>query len=170
MAKTDIIPRTKVADLLKDYPELEETLIEAVPAFSKLKNPILRRTVAKVTTLQQAAKIGEVSVDKLINTLRKVVGQPPLQVSEGASEEETPPPDWFDEKKIVKTFDARELLEKGEYPYQLVSAELKGMKEEQILRVIADFLPVPLIEKIEEQGYAVWSKKAANTYEIFLKK
>ena len=51
----DINLQTKIATLLKVYPELEERLIELVPAFDKLRNPILRRTIAKVTSLQQAA-------------------------------------------------------------------------------------------------------------------
>lgn len=48
--------QTKVAELLGAYPQLEEQLLKLSPTFAKLKNPILRRTVAKVTSLQQAAK------------------------------------------------------------------------------------------------------------------
>ncbi|MHC4830644.1 MAG: DUF1858 domain-containing protein [Planctomycetota bacterium] len=42
-----ITPETKVAQLLQHYPELEETLIAMAPAFKKLRNPVLRRSVAK---------------------------------------------------------------------------------------------------------------------------
>ncbi|MDD4434532.1 MAG: DUF1858 domain-containing protein, partial [Parabacteroides sp.] len=48
----------KVAELLNDYPEIEDTLLSLSPAFAKLRNPVLRKTVARVTTLQQAAKVG----------------------------------------------------------------------------------------------------------------
>lgn len=59
MTETKLIinPKTKVLKLIETYPELEEVLIGYVPAFQKLKNPILRNTVAKITTLQQAASI-----------------------------------------------------------------------------------------------------------------
>lgn len=50
-----ITPKTKVLQLIETYPQLEELLIEMVPTFEKLKNPVLRRTVAKIATLQQAA-------------------------------------------------------------------------------------------------------------------
>ena len=46
---------TKVGQLLDAYPELEEVLIKMAPPFKKLKNPILRKSIAKVATLQQAA-------------------------------------------------------------------------------------------------------------------
>ena len=49
-------------------------------AFSALKNPVLRRTVAKVTTLRQAAKVGNVELTDMINRLREEVGQNLLQV------------------------------------------------------------------------------------------
>ncbi|MFI4941789.1 MAG: DUF1858 domain-containing protein [Burkholderiales bacterium] len=50
-----ITPATKVADLLESWPELEEVLIAQAPAFRRLRNPVLRRTVARVATLEQEA-------------------------------------------------------------------------------------------------------------------
>jgi hypothetical protein len=46
-----IEPSTKVAALLDRYPELEDVLIEMALPFKKLRNPILRRSVAKVASL-----------------------------------------------------------------------------------------------------------------------
>lgn len=69
--KLDITPQTLIGDLLKNYPQLEDTLIEIAPVFRKLKNPILRKTVARVTTLKQAAVVGNVSLSTMINELRK---------------------------------------------------------------------------------------------------
>jgi len=48
-----ITPETKLGELLERYPQLEQTLLDHSPAFAKLKNPLLRRTVAKVATLQR---------------------------------------------------------------------------------------------------------------------
>ena len=59
--KIIISPKTKVLALIEAYPQLENTLISYVPVFEKLKNPVLRRTVAKIATLQQAAVIGNVT-------------------------------------------------------------------------------------------------------------
>ena len=71
--KLIISPKTKVLQLIETYPQLEDVLINYVPAFKKLKNPILRKTVAKIATLQQAAVVGNVKVEDLINLLRQEV-------------------------------------------------------------------------------------------------
>jgi len=51
-SKLIITPDVKVAELLREYPQLEDKLIEIAPVFVKLKNPILRKTISKVTTLK----------------------------------------------------------------------------------------------------------------------
>ena len=64
-----------MAKLLDAYPQLEDLLIELSPAFKKLKSPVLRKTVAKIASLQQAASIGNISISEMINKLRNAVGQ-----------------------------------------------------------------------------------------------
>ena len=59
----DITAGTKVAALLSAHPELEDLLISMSPAFIKLRNPVLRRSVARVATLRQAAAVGKLDVD-----------------------------------------------------------------------------------------------------------
>ena len=58
--KIEITPSVTIDALLKAYPELEEVLIGIAPPFKKLKNPILRRTIAKVATIRQIASVGGV--------------------------------------------------------------------------------------------------------------
>src|SRR5262249_41576159 len=69
--KPAIDPDTTVGALLDAYPEAEAVLIDLAPAFAKLRNPVVRRTVAKVATLEHAAKIGGVSLRTLIGKLRE---------------------------------------------------------------------------------------------------
>ena len=68
-------PETTVGALLEAYPELESILVEMAPAFAELRNPVVRRTVARVATLEQAAKIGGISLQAMILRLRNVTGQ-----------------------------------------------------------------------------------------------
>ena len=169
MAKPDITPRIKISELLKAYPELEEELIRRVPAFKKLKNPVLRRTVAKVTSLQQAAKVGEVPVETLVNDLRRAVGQPVLEIAEQGSESEEKP-DWFDDQKIVKTVNAAQLLDQGEYPYSQIQAELKQIESGCILKLTSEFLPMPMMDKLKEQGIPVYSERQRELYALYVYK
>lgn len=74
-----ISPKTKVGELLDTFPELESVLMEMSPAFEKLKNPLLRKTVARVATLQQIAVVGGLNVDSIVNRLRSAVGQTSLE-------------------------------------------------------------------------------------------
>ena len=70
MEKVIITPETKIYDLLENYPALENKLIEIAPVFSQLKNPLLRRIIAKITSIKQAALVGNVSLNHLVNELR----------------------------------------------------------------------------------------------------
>ena len=74
----EILPSTKVAQLLDAYPELEQVLIRMAPPFKKLKNPILRKSVARVATLKQAAIAGRLDLSSMVNQLREVIGQAAL--------------------------------------------------------------------------------------------
>jgi hypothetical protein len=75
--------KIKVLELIETYPELEDVLIEYAPAFKNLKNQVFRRTVAKIAKLQQAAAIGGVKTEELINRLRKEVGQDTITSKSG---------------------------------------------------------------------------------------
>jgi len=69
-----ITPQMKVGQLLDAYPELEDVLIGIAPEFARLRNPVLRQTVARVTSLQQAAQVGGVGLGDLIARLRAAAG------------------------------------------------------------------------------------------------
>lgn len=155
MSELIITPRTKVAELLAAYPQLEEVLIGYVPAFEKLRNPLLRRTVARVTTLQQAAAIGSVEVEVLINRLRQEVGQDLFSGGTTATYA-TEQPEWFSEARVVGGLDAGAMLAAGEQPVHQVLAELQALAPGDIYKVVAPFMPAPLVDKASSLGIAHW--------------
>jgi hypothetical protein len=150
-----ITPKTKVLELIETYPELEDVLIEYAPAFKNLKNPVLRRTVAKIATLQQAAAIGGVKTEELINRLRKEVGQD-LITGETGSDYNYIKSEWFAAEKIVKRFNASEMLAAGEHPVNQVIADLKHLETGKIYELKAPFLTAPLIDKATSLGLKHW--------------
>ncbi len=152
-----ITPKTRIYDLLEAYPQLEEVLIGEAPQFRKLKNPVLRKTIAKVTTLAQAAVVGGLKVEKLILKLRKEVGQEELAALEAEEGKiNTIKPDWFDASIVVETLDVREKLNRGEHPIHDVMSAIKTLKHNELLKVIAPFIPAPMIEKTLSLGYKHW--------------
>lgn len=157
MEKLIITPKTKIYDLLESYPELEDVLIEMAPAFKKLKNPVLRKTIARITTIGQAAVIGNLHVETLVNRLRKEAGQTNLEVTDNNNSGfVNRQPDWFNPTRIAEVIDTREMLNAGEHPVHIVLAATKKLKEEEILKIIAPFLPAPLIEKASSLGAQHW--------------
>jgi hypothetical protein len=173
MEKLLITPKTKIFDLLEAYPELEEKLIELAPPFSKLRNPLLRKTIAKVTTISQAATVGGLQVEELVNTLRKEVGQSGLSGIEDEQHADyiTKEPKWFSKKRVVQTIDVRDMLHHGEQPVHEVLSSVKRLKKKEILEVIAPFLPAPLIDKAIGLGYPYWINEVSEEeFYVYLKK
>jgi hypothetical protein len=165
-----ISPKTKVLQLIETWPQLEDVLIGYVPAFSKLKNPVLRKTVAKIATLQQAAAIGNVKVEDLINRLRKEVGQDLLGEASGGGYN-TSRPWWMDEKSVHKEMDAREMLAAGEHPVTQVMADLKQLPAGKIYKLEAPFLPAPLIDKASSMEIEHWVNEISEAeFEVYFYK
>jgi len=155
MTELIITPKTKVAELIDAYPQLEQVLVDYVPPFEKLRNPLLRRTVARITTLQQAAAIGGVRVEELINRLRKEVGQE-LFARAAATAYTTEQPGWFSEARVVAELDARAMLAAGEQPVGQVIADLNALGRGDIYRLVAPFMPAPLVDKASSLGISHW--------------
>lgn len=166
-----ITPKTKLGELLEAWPQLEAVLIEISPAFEKLKNPILRRTIGKVATLQQAAAIGQVKVDELVLRLREAIGQAgKVDASEGSEYLVTEWPDWFDERKVARFFDATEVINRGESPLSTLTGEARRLTGDEILKFKAPFVPAPLLDMLKEQGFEVFSLQKEDGVHSFVKR
>lgn len=153
-----ILPSTKVGALLYRYPQLEDVLIGLAPPFKKLKNPLLRKGVAKVASLKHAAAVGGIAVEDLVNKLRAAIGQQPI-ASEGAGP--TVPyfsaePDWFSTSKIVKSVDER-IASEDKMPIVAVLQEASHLQAGEILELVTAFLPAPGIDIMKTKGLRVWS-------------
>jgi len=166
----DITPGTKVGELINHYPQLEDELIKLAPIFAKLKNPILRRTVARVATLRQAAQVGNIQIGHLINSLRKAAGLEELfENDNGVQAESDIKPDWLNEANLIAVFDARKMISDGEQPLGHVMKELKKLNPGEIYKLITPFYPAPLVDKAKSNGYKVWSvSNDKETVETFI--
>jgi hypothetical protein len=165
-----ISPKTKVLQLIEAYPRLEEILIKYVPAFKKLKNPVLRNTVARITTLQQAATIGNVRIEDLINLLRKEVGQDMISIVSETNYNTTQPA-WFVESQVNQEIDIRIMLNAGEQPVNQVISDLNALRPGEIYKVTAPFIPAPLIDKASALNIEHWINKLSDDlFIIYFKK
>jgi len=168
--KTEITPQTMVSDMLENYPELEDKLIEISPIFEKLKNPLLRKTVAKVATLKQAATIGNVSIGDLINQLRDAAGLNKISV-ENDSPEKQSKPEWVNKEKVKFEYDAFIDLENGIHPAGKVTKEIHNINGDELYLLSTPFVPAPLIQMVIEKGYEVYTDDLGDQlFETYIKR
>ncbi|TFG95734.1 MAG: DUF1858 domain-containing protein [Calditrichales bacterium] len=156
----EIKANSKLFDVLKAYPELEEKIMKLAPPFKNLKNPVLRKTVGKLATIDRIARIGNLEVTDLLNTLRKEVGQEeigsttPAQVSWQEGE-----PDWI-KAKPIEQIDGTEMLSRGVHPLQMINKRMREIKTGEMLLLTTNFKPIPLIDEMQKQNYQVFSRTA----------
>ena len=152
----EITMETKVSQLLNDYPGMKETLIAINPKFKKLNNPVLRRTLAKVASVKQAAIVGGMDSLELLNRLRESVGQPPVdgtaEMTRAGDTREKPA--WILETPRA-ILDANELLDAEKNPLAEVNRAMKTISEGEHIALRSDFRPEPLIEEFEKAGHEV---------------
>lgn len=167
MAEKNLIisPKTRIGELLEAYPQLEEVLISMSPVFEKLKNPVLRKTVARVATIQQVSVVGGIPVEQIVNRLRKEVGQMPDETADTQTSELIEKPAWFAEDKIADTFNATTIINSGESPMSEVLRRANLLQPGQILELRTPFLPAPILDMLREKKFLVWSvQKGAEVF------
>jgi len=153
-----ILPSTRVGALLDRYPQLEDVLIGLAPPFRKLKNPLLRKGVARVASLQHAAVVGGMSAGELVNKLRAAVGQSAMAPEDfpGAVSYFSDQPEWFDAAKIVASIDERP-ADSDKMPIASVLQAAARLHSTEIIELITTFVPAPGIDILKKKGFLVWS-------------
>ncbi len=67
----EITASMKVADVLDRYPQTVEVFVKY--GFSNITNPVLRRTVARLTTLKAACEMRNVNCEEFVNALNEFI-------------------------------------------------------------------------------------------------
>lgn len=160
----------RVAALLREYPETEELLIGLAPAFEKLRNPVLRRSVARVATLAQAAAVGRMSSVTLVNTLRAAVGQELLESdpTESSTYFEAQP-DWFDSSAVTIVLRDEE-LDPAVMPINPLLRAAKNLGDGEIAELVTTHLPAPGIDILRAKGYRTWTLDEGRLIKTYVSK
>jgi len=169
--KIEISPSTKVNDLLDAYPELEDTLIGIAPPFKKLKNPMLRKSVAKVATLKHISAVGGIPLDELIRKLQIATGQSVTDKSYKDEEYYSDKPDWVLTEKISISINEDHLEDHDKMTLVAILEKAKDVKKGEIIELVTTFLPAPGIDTMRAKGYSVCTEKGEDglTRTYFLK-
>lgn len=158
-----ITPDSKLGELLERWPGLEEVLLQLSPHFKALRNPVLRRTVAKVATLRQVSSVSGVALGVLVERLRAGAGLPPVAFAEERGEGPTERPAWAAEHAAARTHDARPAIEAGEHPMARVMADLAGLGDGAVYQLLTPFVPAPLLDLARDKGFESFSVTESDT-------
>ena len=156
----------KVSQVLDSYPATLDAFLEVSPHFSKLKNKVLRKTIARRVTLEQAARVGGVNVNNLLMKLNMKAGldMDTNKLTESNIEHE--------ERNVVPDFrevllDVRPVIESGTDPFKSIIRTVKEMNEDEMLHLINSFEPVPLYSVMHTKGYTHSSEKRGDEWHIW---
>lgn len=154
-----ISSQTKIAALLKFNPAALDAIVALNSRFEKLRNPLLRKLMAGRTSIAQAAKIGNIPVDKFLAALG------PLGFEPGAPVNREEPVTADNEKPAllqnllpqqIIPLDVRPVLAQQQDPLQLILKQVQQLQPGQVLQLINSFEPTPLIGLLERKGYAAY--------------
>ncbi|HPW55419.1 MAG: DUF1858 domain-containing protein [Thermoanaerobaculaceae bacterium] len=159
---------TKVGALLDAHPELEAVLITLSPEFKRLENPLLRRTVARIATLSQAARIGGIPAPDLVRTLRRALGQEVVEPPPGHEAPDTlePEPEWARGAAPSEWLDAERILAGSGSPVGVLGARLAEAAPGTILGLRVPFYPAPLVDALRQRGFALHTREAGAVWEV----
>lgn len=153
--------RTKIAALLKHHPEALETIVALSPDFKKLRNPVLRALMAGRTTIAMASKIGGCKPQDFFEALAHLgfeVDHSQTGSQENVVPKTNPKPGYLQniQPDHLINFDVRAMLAEGKDPLKSIQEKVKSLNPGEVLVVINNFEPVPLIKLLEKQGFQTY--------------
>ncbi|MBL7033541.1 MAG: DUF1858 domain-containing protein [Candidatus Delongbacteria bacterium] len=166
----EIQQTTKLFALFAEYPELEEKVMQMAPVFRNLKNPVLRRTVGKLATVEKVALIGKLDPGTFLNTLRREAGLPPVEeLPEMEVITPSDAPTWAAGEPI-QVVNGTAMLETGVHPLGLINQLLQEAVPGEFILLQTNFAPLPLIEAMEKQEYQVFHAEDAGEHLTYVRK
>jgi uncharacterized protein (DUF2249 family)/predicted HTH domain antitoxin len=159
---------TKISRILRENKDAIDTIASINKHFKKLNNPVLRRVLAPRVTVTDAAKIGNITVNEFLKRLSEIgfeVIYDNEEIKNPIDQEVS-----FDPNK-TKNIDVRATIKSGADPFSDIMSALKALKEDEVLKLINVFEPIPIINVLKEKGYKAWTTKiGAEEYHTFFKK
>lgn len=143
---------TKISEIIKANPDAIDTIATINKHFKKLNNPILRKILATRVTVADAAKIGGVSTEMILDRLSSIGFEVEKKGKSEKNIENSNRIDNFENKKLIE-LDARIDLEKGNDPFKSIMTAVNILSDNEVLKIINTFEPLPLIKILTEKGY-----------------
>lgn len=154
----------RVEAVLKRDPALLEVFVSVSPAFAMLRNPVARKTMARLVTIEQAARVAGIEASVLLERLNAAfAGEAPTEAPPPPKAASTPteaaPPGLLDTPtKLLVDLDVREDLRAGREPFRQILQASMALQPGQVLRLRAIFEPAPLYAVLGKQGLSHYTE------------
>jgi uncharacterized protein (DUF2249 family) len=149
---TPVASTDRVSEVLARDEALVEIFVRHSAHFEKLRSVTMRRVMARLVTVAQAARIAGVHVDTLVRDLNEALQ---LDASHPAATEELEEssghrPTAFREVEL----DVREDMRVGREPFSRIMVAIAKLGAEEVLHLRTIFEPVPLFSVLEKRGFS----------------
>ncbi len=147
---------TKISKIIAYDSQVIEIIASINPLFTKLRNPMLRKVLARRVSVRTAAKVGGVSTRFFLQRLSDngyAVDFTGLDDEKTKSDNiATNVLNHMENNKIVE-LDVRPILAGGVDPFEKIQETLKTLKSDESLLLINTFEPIPLLNILKTKGY-----------------
>ena len=184
-----IRPDDRVATIIKQDESMIDVFASLSPAFERLRNPAMRKVMARLVTVEQAARMAGLDADHLVEQLNAHVKRASTSASEAApadvpgarapSAADTTVGDGVVAASAASSggaegepdalalipeerrleLDVREELRAGNEPFRAIMAALRERPDDGALAVRAIFEPVPLYAVMRKQGLVHYTEE-----------
>jgi len=159
VSKPPVTRTDRVSDVIARDESLVEVFVRHSSHFTKLRNRSMRRIMARLVTIDDAAKIASVAPDVLVRDLNAALGilEPSTSVDSVAVQNMHAP--GQDEHvhpsgAPVVEVDVREDLRKGREPFSKIMAAVGALGDDEVLHLRAIFEPAPLFALMAKRGFS----------------
>lgn len=166
-----ILASWKISDVLQRYPQSLDLLVDLSPAFSKLRNPVMRRVQSRLVTVAQAAEIAGIAPADLTRRLNQAAGitstetESPASQADEVSSSSLPAP-WVETAPVVAELDVRPIMAQGEEPFQAIMKTARGVQPGSAFRLLVGFEPLPLYDALAKLGFTEFATQQDDLWNV----
>lgn len=154
----------RLSEVLARDDRMVEIITAAAPTLRGLRNPVTRRVMGRLATMEQVARIAGLEPDLLLHRINRAMGE---SVATTPDEAHVHEPDAADMPASlshlpadrIHDLDVREDLRQGREPFSRIMAARAQLRAGGVLRLRATFEPAPLYVVMGKQGYAHWTEQ-----------
>jgi len=165
----------RVAKVLAQDARLLDVFVAASPAFEKLRSAAMRETMARLVTVEQAARIAGIDAAVLVDRLNHALGGVPASgdVARAPDVRDAPLPAVPEALRTLPAdrivdLDVREDLRAGKEPFGRILEAARALPAGSVLRLRAIFEPAPLYPVLAKRGLAhVTERLAADDWRVW---